>query len=296
MKCSNDYLGLSGHAAVRRAAAEAALAHGMGPRGSPLVAGHTSLHRELELRLAGLKGTEDCLLFPTGFAANMAVMTALASDPDVYVFSDELNHASIIDGIRLAVKDASRRHVYRHCDVAHLDELLSSVPEGKRTLVVTDTVFSMDGDVAPLRALADLRMKHGFMFVVDEAHATLLYGDTGAGVVEAEGLVGQVDVEVGTLSKAVGSIGGFCCCSSEVRSWLLNKGRAFVYSTALPVHTPAPAPSPHLFILPSLSHTPSLTHSLFPDAPSHWGEELLGSDSAPRKGFTGRTFLTRGRG
>ncbi len=172
----NDYLGLSGHAAVRKSASEAVQAFGMGPRGSPLVAGHTSLHRELEVELAKLKGTEDCLLFPSGFAANMAVITALASGDDVHVFSDELNHASIIDGLRLAVRDPDRRHIYRHKDMAHLDQLLSQTPSGIRKLVVTDTVFSMDGDVAPLTQLAELRAKHDFLLVVDEAHATLLYG------------------------------------------------------------------------------------------------------------------------
>jgi 8-amino-7-oxononanoate synthase len=152
--------------------------YGMGPRGSPLVAGHTALHRELEKQLAKLKCTEECLLFPSGFAANMAVITALASDKDVHVYSDELNHASIIDGTRLAVRDPERRHVYRHKDMKHLDELLSSAPSGARKLVVTDTVFSMDGDVAPLTEMARLREKHDFLFVVDEAHATLLYGPT----------------------------------------------------------------------------------------------------------------------
>lgn len=136
------------------------------------------MHRELEVELAQLKGTEECLLFPSGFAANMAVMASLASSEDVHVFSDELNHASIIDGLRLAVRDPGRRHVYRHKDMAHLEELLTSVPSGVRKLVVTDTVFSMDGDVAPLDQLVKLRSKHDFLLVVDEAHATLLYGNT----------------------------------------------------------------------------------------------------------------------
>ncbi len=153
--------------------------YGMGPRASPLVAGHTHIHAQLESVLAKLKGTEDCLLFPTGFAANMAVMSALATG-NVAVFSDELNHASIIDGIRLASRSGGQsrgeQHVYRHNDVSHLRELLRA-SRCARKLVVTDSLFSMDGDLAPLKELADLRREEGFLLVVDEAHATLVFGE-----------------------------------------------------------------------------------------------------------------------
>jgi 8-amino-7-oxononanoate synthase len=172
-------LGLSAHPAVRRAVLDAASEYGMGPRASPLVAGHTHIHAKLETALARLKGTEDCLLFPTGFAANMAVMSALAAG-DVAVFSDELNHASIIDGIRLASRSAGKsrgeQHVYRHNDVRHLREQLRKSRCGRK-LVVTDSLFSMDGDLAPLAELADLRREEGFLLVVDEAHATLVFGE-----------------------------------------------------------------------------------------------------------------------
>jgi 8-amino-7-oxononanoate synthase len=172
-------LGLSAHPAVRKAVFDAVAKYGMGPRASPLVAGHTHIHAELESELATLKGTEDCLLFPTGFAANMAVMSALAAG-DVAVFSDELNHASIIDGIRLASRSGGQfrgeQHVYRHNDVGHLREQLRS-SRCARKLVVTDSLFSMDGDLAPLKELADLRREEGFLLVVDEAHATLVFGE-----------------------------------------------------------------------------------------------------------------------
>jgi 8-amino-7-oxononanoate synthase len=176
---TNDYLGLSTHPSVRKAVLDAVSEYGMGPRASPLVSGHTHIHAKLESALARLKGAEDCLLFPTGFAANMAVMSALAAG-DVAVFSDELNHASIIDGIRLASRSGDRsrgeQHVYRHNDVGHLRELLRS-SGCVRKLVVTDSLFSMDGDLAPLRELAALRREEGFLLVVDEAHATLVFGD-----------------------------------------------------------------------------------------------------------------------
>lgn len=230
----NDYLGLSTHPKVGKAIAHAAEAVGTGPRSSALVGGFTTLHRQLEVELAQLKGTEDCLLFPSGFAANTAVLASLGSSPDCAIFSDALNHASIIDGCRLAVRSGAQLVVYRHCDLSHLEQQLQAASH-RRKLVVTDSLFSMDGDFADLPELVRLKQKHGFLLVIDEAHATLICGSGGGGAAEAAGVSGQVDVHVGTLSKAAGSHGGFAACSAAVRSLLLNKGRSFVFSTALPI-------------------------------------------------------------
>ncbi|GLC45878.1 hypothetical protein PLESTM_001796000 [Pleodorina starrii] len=262
----NDYLGLASHPEVAQAAARVALRAGMGPRSSALVAGYTHSHRQLEEGLAALKGTQDCLLFPTGFAANLAIMTSLSyaapaavatagasgsgssssgssSSSGLAIYSDELNHASIIDGARLASRGgggdngAVQLHVYRHNDLAHLEELLAATPAGVRRLVVTDSLFSMDGDFADLRGLVALRRRQPFLLAVDEAHATLVCGEGGGGAAEALGVGHEVDLHVGTLSKAFGALGGFVACSSHFKSLLLNRGRALVYSTSLPLPT-----------------------------------------------------------
>ncbi|KAL4424876.1 hypothetical protein ABPG77_002099 [Micractinium sp. CCAP 211/92] len=238
----NDYLGLSTHPAVRRAAADAALQCGNGPRSSALVGGYTAWHARLEAALAELKGTEDCLLFPTGFAANLAPQAAQRAQPHVVILSDELNHASIVDGARLGRRDGARLLVYRHNDLGHLEELLQSqVPRGSRAVVITDSLFSMDGDFADLRGLAALRRRHGFLLVVDEAHATLVCGDRGGGAAEMFGVAADVDLHVGTLSKAFGCLGGFVACSRRWKQLLQNRGRAQVFSTALPVPVVAAA-------------------------------------------------------
>ncbi|EIE27590.1 PLP-dependent transferase [Coccomyxa subellipsoidea C-169] len=238
---TNDYLGLSTHVALRRAAADAAMLYGLGPRSSALVGGYTLLHQELERRLAALKGTEECLLFPTGFAANLAIVSALGSGEDAAIFSDELNHASIVDGARLASRNKGRLHIYRHNDMRHLEELLSACPSHHRKLVVADSLFSMDGDFADFQGLTSLRRKHGFLLAVDEAHATLVCGSRGGGAAEAFGVAGEVDVHIGTLSKAVGAHGGFVACRAELKTLLLNKGRPYVFSTALPAPVVAAA-------------------------------------------------------
>uniref|UniRef100_A0A1D2A4U9 Aminotransferase class I/classII large domain-containing protein n=2 Tax=Auxenochlorella protothecoides TaxID=3075 RepID=A0A1D2A4U9_AUXPR len=239
----NDYLGLSTHPQVCAAAASAALAVGSGPRSSALVGGYTTHHRELESDLATLAGTEECLLFPSGFAANCSVMAAVAGSPEVEVFSDELNHASLVDGLRLAKAAGARVQVYRHNDMAHLESLLQASPAKptSRRLVITDTLFSMDGDYAPLARLAELRRAHGFLLAVDEAHATLVCGDRGAGAAEAAGVEGSVDLHLGTLSKAVGCSGGFLACSRAWKALLVAKARGQVFSTAMPVPMAAAA-------------------------------------------------------
>lgn len=228
---SNDYLGLSAHPEVREAAARAAAEVGMGPRGAALVCGHTAEHEALERGLARLKSTESALLFPTGFQANLAVLAALGG-PDVTVFSDRLNHASIIDGCRLA-RPASVV-VYDHCDAADLGRKLA-LCDTARKVVVTDSVFSMEGDAAPLAEICDRVEEHDATLVIDEAHATLVRGPGGGGLAAEIGVSERVHFQVGTLSKAFGAQGGFVATDSRRRRWLLNVARPFIFSTALPV-------------------------------------------------------------
>ncbi|OIW13283.1 hypothetical protein TanjilG_25762 [Lupinus angustifolius] len=250
----NDYLGLSSHPTIGRAAAMAAQQHGMGPRGSALICGYTNYHRLLESSLADLKKKEDCLLCPTGFAANMALMTAIGSigsllagnsipseDETIAVFSDALNHASIIDGLRLAERQKSVKvFIYRHCDMTHLNKLLSHCRMRKK-VVVTDGLFSMDGDFAPMVELADLRKKHGFLLVIDDAHGTFVCGKNGGGVAEEFNCEKDVDICIGTLSKAAGCHGGFIACSKRWKLLIQSRGRSFIFSTAIPVPVVAAA-------------------------------------------------------
>lgn len=233
---SNDYLGLSSHPSVREAAAAAALDVGMGPRGASLICGYTVVHEELEEEIERLKGTDAALLFPTGFAANLAVLSALGS-PETTIFSDALNHASIIDGCRLS---RSRVEVFRHRDVDHLRSLVAASPAARK-VVVSDSVFSMEGDLAPLVEIADVCEEYGCVLVTDEAHATLLYGERGGGLAEALGVASRVDFQVGTLSKAVGALGGYVATSARAREWLLNVARPYIFTTALPVPVAAAA-------------------------------------------------------
>jgi 8-amino-7-oxononanoate synthase len=227
--CSNDYLGLANHPKVRGAAAEAAMRWGAGAGASRLISGNMQPHSRLEKRLAAFKGYESALLFGSGYLANTGTIAALAKAGEV-VFSDELNHASIIDGCRLS---RAETFVYRHGDVEHLAWGLRKA--GKRaTLIVTDGVFSMDGDIAPLGELAELAQAHDCRLMVDEAHATGAIGPGGRGSVAAAGLSGEVDVVMGTLSKALGSYGAYVCADRETTDYLLNTARPFVFSTALP--------------------------------------------------------------
>ncbi len=235
----NDYLGLSAHPRVVTAAVDAARMHGVGARGSALVCGRSVLHAELEAALARLVGTEAVLLLPSGWAANAGTLEALADD-QLEIFSDALNHASLIDGCRLAVRGGAKVRIYRHSDLDHLDALLAASTRLRR-LIVTDSVFSMDGDEAPLAGLVELKQRHGAALMLDEAHATLVRGRRGAGLAEELGLEAEVDVHVGTLSKAVGSQGGFVAGSHALATWLFNRNRSGVFSTALAVPTVAAA-------------------------------------------------------
>ncbi|MFT3866050.1 MAG: 8-amino-7-oxononanoate synthase [Solirubrobacterales bacterium] len=227
--CSNDYLGLAADQRVREAAAEAALRWGAGSGASRLISGNMALHAELEEALAAFKGYERALLFGSGYLANNGTIAALAGPGEV-VFSDALNHASIIDGCRLARAETV---VYRHNDVEHLGSLLRGA-SGRPALIVTDGVFSMDGDVAPLAELLELARRHGARLMVDEAHATGALGPGGRGAVAAAGLSGEVDVVMGTMGKALGSYGAYVCASAEIVDYLVNRARSFVFSTAPP--------------------------------------------------------------
>jgi glycine C-acetyltransferase/8-amino-7-oxononanoate synthase len=227
--CSNNYLGLADHPRVRGAAAEAAMRWGTGAGASRLISGNMQPHRQLEERLATFKGYESALLFGSGYLANTGTIAALA-DRGEMVFSDELNHASIVDGCRLS---RAETFVYRHRDIEHLAWGLREA-KGRAALIVTDGVFSMDGDLAPLEALAPLARDHGCRLMVDEAHATGTVGPCGRGSVAAAGLSDEVDVVVGTLGKALGSYGAYVCASRELTDYLLNTARSFIFSTAPP--------------------------------------------------------------
>jgi glycine C-acetyltransferase/8-amino-7-oxononanoate synthase len=226
--CSNNYLSLADHPRVREAAAEAAMRWGVGAGASRLVSGSMTIHRRLEERLAAFKGTESCVLFGSGYLANLGVIGALAGPGDA-VFSDELNHASIVDGCRCS---RARVHVYRHLDTEHLDWSLRRHGGDGRRLIATDSVFSMDGDLAPLQEMVELARQHRARVLVDEAHATGALGRGGRGAVAEAGLEGEVDVVVGTLGKALGTYGAYVCAGEEMVRYLLNTARPLIFSTA----------------------------------------------------------------
>lgn len=227
--CSNDYLGLAADPRLRRAAAEAAEREGAGAGAARLIAGDLPVHGALERRLAAFKRSEAALLFNSGYHANAGVPATLVGRGDA-VFCDVLNHASIVDGCLLSRAELVR---YRHLDVAELSELLART-KARRKLVVTDSVFGMDGDGAPLRDIAEACERHGAMLYVDEAHATGVLGPTGAGLAEALGVTDRVDVHMGTLGKALGSFGAYVAGSRRLVDLLVSKARTFIFTTALP--------------------------------------------------------------
>jgi 8-amino-7-oxononanoate synthase len=235
--CSNNYLGLASHPAVVAAAAEALATYGASAASSPLISGHMSVHRALEERIAAWKGVEAAIVCSSGYQANIGVIGALVGRGDV-VLSDELNHASIVDGCRLSRADV---RVFRHNDVDHLAALLAGCTGTRRVLVVTEAVFSMDGDVAPLRDIVGLARRHGAWTVVDEAHSSGVFGPGGAGLVAELGLVDSVDVHVGTLGKALGSSGAYVAGSRALVDLLVNRARPYVFSTGLPPASAAAA-------------------------------------------------------
>jgi 8-amino-7-oxononanoate synthase len=230
LMCSNDYLGLANHPALKTAACSAMERYGFGSGASRLVSGSSALHHELERRLALFKGTEAALVFNSGYAANTGIIPAIVSAGDV-ILSDSMNHASIVDGCRLS---KAAVQVYDHKDVTHLERILKKSDHYRRRLIVTDGVFSMDGDITPLPNIVALAEKYGALVMVDDAHATGVLGKTGAGSVEHFGLSGRVHIQMGTLGKALGSFGAYAAGSKDFIDLLINRSRSFIYSTALP--------------------------------------------------------------
>jgi glycine C-acetyltransferase len=228
---SNNYLGLANHPRMNAAAAKAAAELGAGTGAVRTIAGSMAIHRELERRFAEFKHAEDALMFQAGFTANAGTVAAILGRDDVIV-SDRLNHASIIDGARLSRAEIK---VFEHKDADHADELLRETrAPGRRQLLITDGVFSMDGDIAPLPALVEVAEKHGAIMMIDDAHASGVLGHGGAGTVDHFGLHGRVDIQVGTLSKAIGVLGGFIAGPTHLIEWLVNRGRPYLFSTSAP--------------------------------------------------------------
>lgn len=230
--CSNNYLGLANHPRLVQAAQEAVLRYGVGPAAVRTIAGTMDLHVNLEARLAAFKGVEAAITFQSGFTANLATIAAVVGKDDA-IFSDELNHASIIDGSRLSGAKIIR---YTHCDPADLDRQLQEQRTNfPRALVITDGVFSMDGDVAPLDQIYAVTKKHEAMLMVDDAHGEGVLGHGGRGIVDQFHLHGKVDIEVGTLSKAFGVVGGIVAGDPLIVEWLRQRGRPFLFSSAMTV-------------------------------------------------------------
>ena len=227
---SNDYLGLAADPRVAAAACECIEREGWGSAASPLLAGRGTAHARLEADLAAFEETEAAILFSSGFAANLATVTALVSRGDC-ILADETNHASLIDGCRLSRAEIC---VYPHNDWRRLEELLDKTGDARRRLIVTDALYSMNGDLAPLVEIADLAERHQAMLMVDEAHATGVFGTSGRGVAEYLGVSPRIDIRIGTLSKALGGVGGFVCGRKNLIDWLVNRARGYIFSTALP--------------------------------------------------------------
>src|SRR5215472_15036253 len=228
---SNNYLGLTTHPKLEEAALAATKKYGVGSGAVRTVSGTMSIHMELEEKIARFKKTEACVVFQSGFAANAGTVSAILGKDD-FIISDELNHASIIDGARLS---KAKIKVFRHKDTAHAEELLKEVAhEPGHKLVITDGVFSMDGDVGPLPALCDLAEKYGAIMMVDDAHASGVLGKNGRGTPDHFNVHGRVDVQVGTLSKAIGALGGYVCGSRELIDFLYHRARPFLFSTSHP--------------------------------------------------------------
>lgn len=227
--CSNNYLGLANHPKMVKAAREILDRYGVGPAAVRTIAGTMDIHLELERRLAAFKGVEAVISFQSGFCANLATIPALVGKEDI-IFSDELNHASIIDGSRLS---GARIIRYAHCDPADLDRVIrENAGSYRRALAITDGVFSMDGDIAPLDKVYEVTNAHDVMLMVDDAHGEGVLGKGGRGIVDHFGLHGKVDVEIGTLSKAFGVVGGLVAGKNEIIEWLRQRGRPFLFSSA----------------------------------------------------------------
>ena len=227
---SNNYLGLINHPYIKRKSAEALKKYGTGSGASRLISGNIALYDELEKKIAEFKGCESSLVFSSGYAANIGTIPALAGKGDI-IFSDELNHASIIDGSRLS---GAKVFIYPHNDIAILEKELKKAGKYSRRIIITDSIFSMDGDLACLPEIVSIAEKYGAVLMVDDAHATGVLGAKGRGSTEYFNINGKIDVYMGTLSKAIGSVGGFIAGSKKLAEYLINKSRSFIYSTGLP--------------------------------------------------------------
>src|SRR5277367_508816 len=228
---SNNYLGLCNHPTLREAALEATRRYGVGSGAVRTIAGTMKIHMDLEEKIARFKNVEACVVFQSGFAANAGTVSSILGKED-FIISDELNHASIIDGARLS---RAKIKVFRHKDTAHAEEQLKEIAnEPGRKLIITDGVFSMDGDIGPVDKLCDLADKYGAIMMVDDAHASGVLGRNGRGSIDHFGCHGRVDVQVGTLSKAIGALGGYVCGSRDLIDYLYHRARPFLFSTSHP--------------------------------------------------------------
>ena len=255
---SNNYLGLSTHPKIIEAAVEAARIFGTGASGSRLISGNSTLYATLEASLAKAKGTEAALVFSSGYAANTGTIPVLA-DEHALILSDALNHASIIDGCRLS---RATKRVYRHCDVAHLKTLLAESTGFQRRLIITDGVFSMDGDIAPLPDICEVAAQHDATVLVDDAHGFGVLGEDGGGTVAHFGLQNSGIIQMGTLSKAVGGLGGYIAGSRALIELLINRARSFIFTTGLPPATLSAATA----ALNVIRSSPELRHRLLSHA------------------------------
>ena len=233
--CSNDYMGLADHPALKEAASRAVERYGTGSGASRLVSGNMEPHLELEARIASFKGTEAALLFNSGYAANTGIIPAIAGRGDV-IFSDRLNHASIVDG---ALLSRARLVRYPHNDIAALRRVMAETETTGRRLIVSDGVFSMDGDLARLSELVALKREFDALLMVDDAHGTGVLGDRGQGSGELSQVMEEIDIHMGTFGKALGSFGAYAAASREIVDYLVNRARSFIFSTALPPAVPA---------------------------------------------------------
>jgi 8-amino-7-oxononanoate synthase len=274
--CSNNYLGLAAHPVVMQAARDAIERYGWGSGASRLISGTMRLHGELEERLAEFKRAEAAIVFPTGYMTNLGVISSLTKQGDLVVV-DKLDHASIIDGCRLS---GAKIRVYPHRDVGRLEKIMAGAGRYRRRLVVTDSVFSMDGDLAPLREIIEVARRFDSWVMVDEAHATGVLGENGRGGAELLGVEDGVDISMGTLSKALGGAGGFVAGSAELIDYLRNRARSFIYTTALPIAACAAA----VAAVGMVEKTPRLR------------EELLRRAETLRTGLRALGFDTMGSG
>jgi len=271
--CSNNYLGLANHPKLVEAAKEATKKYGVGPAAVRSIAGTTDLHVQLEQRLAKFKGAEDVITFQSGFTANLGSISALVAKEDV-IFSDRLNHASIIDGCRLS---GAKIVPYEHNDPGSLEDAIKEHASNfRRALIITDGVFSMDGDIAPLPALVEVAKKYDILFMVDDAHGEGVLGKGGRGIVDHFGLHGQVDIEVGTMSKAFGVVGGIVAGDKRIIEWLRQRGRPFLFSSAVT----APDSAACLAAVDLLEESTDLVDKLWDNA-KYFKEEMkkLGFDT-----------------